>query len=231
MNYRRVAGLTLAVASIFLLSGCAPKMVTKAAKFPLMYEENPKAVLVLPPINKSTAADAKEYYSTTVQEPLALSGFYTFPYEVTADILKMEGIYDSELLQTMPLTKFKEYFGADAVLFTTIEKWDMSYAVLAAGLTVQVSCELKSTRSNQTLWQYSGKVYVDLSGGSGGGGIGELIAKVIVTAINSAMADYVPHARRANVITLASIPVGPYHPQFGKDRDVQIIDQAPPQPR
>lgn len=210
------------------LSGCVPGMVTKAAKFPLMYEENPQSILILPPINRSTAADAKEYYSTTMQEPLSLRGFYTFPYEVTSEILKMEGIYDSELLYNMPLPKFQEYFGADAVLFTTINKWDMSYLVLAAGLTVEVTCELKSTKSDETLWKYTGKVYADLSGGNTGGGIAGLIAKAIISAANAALADYVPYARQANVIALASIPAGPYHQLHGKDREVQIIDQKHP---
>lgn len=102
--------MILAFITLLLLSACGPQMVTKAAKFPLMYEENPQSILVLPPMNRSTASDAKEYYSTTIQEPLSFTGFYTFPYEVTADILKQEGIYDSELLLHTPLVKFREVF-------------------------------------------------------------------------------------------------------------------------
>ena len=221
-KYPQIICLAMLACSMLFFSGCAPAMVTKAAKFPLMYEENPQSILVLPPINRSTAADAKEYYSTTIQEPLSLSGFYTFPYEVTSEILQKEGIYDSELLYNMPLSKFQEYFGADAVLFTTINKWDMSYLVLAAGLTVEITCEIKSTKSDQTLWKYTGSVYADLSGGDTGGSLAGLIAKVIITAINSALADYVPYAKLANGIALASIPTGPYHPLHGKDKEAQI---------
>src|SRR4030042_5775803 len=82
------------------LSACAPKMVTKADKFPLLYEESPASILILPPMNESTAAEAKEYYATTLQEPLSFSGDYVFPFEVTAEILKMEGLYDTELIRT-----------------------------------------------------------------------------------------------------------------------------------
>ncbi len=209
------------------MSACAPSKSTKLAEFPLMYEENPVSILILPPMNESTAADAKEYYSTTIQEPLASSGFYTFPYPITADILKMEGIYDTELLVNMPLAKFKEFFGADAVLFTTIKKWDMSYMVLSSTLTVSVDCQLKSTASDQTLWKYTGTVVVDLSGGDTGGGIAGLIAKAIVTAVSSAMADYVPYARQANYRALSSMPYGKYHAQHNKDQSVQFIDQTP----
>lgn len=212
---------------MLFVSACGPKMSTKMAEFPLMYEENPGSILILPPINESTAAEAKEYYSTTIQEPLAFSGYYTFPYPITADILKREGIYDSELLVNMPMGKFKEYFGADAVLFTTIKKWDLSYMVLASTLTVSIDCNLKSTKSEQTLWKYTGTVVVDLSGGNSGGGVAGLIAKAIVAAVNSAMADYVPYARQANYNALVSMPYGTHHAQYNKDQDVHFVDQTP----
>lgn len=212
-----------------ILSACAPKMVTKADKFPLLYEESPASILILPPMNESTAAEAKEYYATTIQEPLSLSGYYVFPYEITTEILKMEGIYDTELMKDLPLQKFREYFGTDAVLFTTIKKWNLSYMVLAANLTISIDCELKSTKSNATLWQYNGTVVVDLSGGNTGGGVAGLIAKVIVAAVSSAMADYVPHARQANYLALNSLPYGKYHSLYGKDREHQFIEQIRPQ--
>ena len=210
------------------LSACAPKMVTKGDKFPLLYEENPASILILPPMNDSTAADAKDYYATTIQEPLSFWGYYVFPYEITTEILKMEGIYDAELMKDLPLQKFKEYFGTDAVLFTTIKKWDLSCMVLAANLTVSIDCELKSTKSNVTLWQYTGTVVVDLSGGNYGGGLAGLIVKAIATAAASAMADYVPHARTANYMALGSMPYGKYHTLYGKDRNQQFIEQIRP---
>src|SRR4030066_2094676 len=132
---------------VLFLAGCGPKMVAKIDKFPLMDEGMPASILILPPMNETTAADAKEYYSTTIQEPLSFTGYYVFPYEVTAEILKMEGIYDAELLTNVSLPKFREYFGADAVLFTTIKKWDLSYIVIASTLTISVDCQLKSTHS------------------------------------------------------------------------------------
>ena len=215
------------ILAILLLSACAPKMSTKLAEFPMMYEERPASILILPPINESTAADAKEYYSTTIQEPLAFAGFYTFPYPITSEILKMEGIYDTELLVNLPLSKFKEYFGADAVLFTTIKKWDLSYMVLASTLTVAIDCKLKSTKTNQILWEYTGTVVVDLSGGNASGGLAGLIVKVVVAAVQSAAADYAPYARQANYRALSSMPYGKYHSEHNKDQQVQFVDQTP----
>lgn len=212
----------------FGLSGCV-KRVTKAEKFPGMYEEKPLTILVLPPINETTAADAKEYYSTTIAEPLSYQGFYVLPIEVTSDILKNQGLYDAELLVGLPLHKFREYFGADAVLFTIIKKWNTYYAVVASNLTVSVYMVIKSTKSEQVLWDYTGTVVVDLSGGNTGGGLAGLLAKVVVTAVSTAMADYVPAARNANYIALTNIPFGKYHPNHNKDQTLKIIEQKPPE--
>src|ERR1035437_1335602 len=103
--------LIILIFIVFSLSACAPKMVTKGDKFPLLYEEMPVSILILPPMNESTAAEAKDYYATTIQEPLSFSGYYVFPYDITTEILKMEGIYDAELMKDLPLQKFREYFG------------------------------------------------------------------------------------------------------------------------
>ena len=118
------------IVSILFISGCTT-VSKKLDKFPLMYEEKPLTIFVLPPINSTTAADAKEYYTTALTQPLALSGYYVFPLEVTGDILKSQGMYDTEVLINQPLNKFFDYFGADAVLFTRIRKWDKSYMIFA----------------------------------------------------------------------------------------------------
>ncbi|MDD3474020.1 conserved exported hypothetical protein [uncultured Desulfatiglans sp.] len=212
-----------------MVSGCATvQMTTKGEEFPKMYEESPVAILVLPPINESTAADAKQYYATTVQEAISYWGFYIFPYEITTDILKMEGLYDTELLLNMPISKFREYFGADAVLFTTIKKWDLSYIVIASTLTVAIEAELKSTITEQTLWSYRGTVVVDLSGGQQvGGGLAGIIAQLIITAVNSAVADYVPYAKQANYRALSTLPFGKYHPDHMTDQSMSFPDLTP----
>lgn len=224
MKTKPVAAFML-LALVIVLGGCA-KQVTKQERFPGMYEEMPASILILPPMNESTAADAKEYYITTIQEPLSLNGFYTFPVPVTNEILKMEGIYDTEILYNIPLNKFKEYFGADAVLFTTIKKWDLVYLIIAANLTVSFDSEIRSTTTNRTLWKYNGTVVVDLSGGGGADPV-SLILKVVVTAINSAASDYVPYAKLANYQSFAAMPVGQYHPRHLNDHGDKIIDQEP----
>jgi len=219
-----VAYFTLTIL-ILTFTGCGPAYITKGVAFPKMYDQQPKSLLILPPMNESTDAEAKDYYMTTTEMPFALMGYYTFPTEMVSDIMKQEGIYDTELLYNMPLNKYAEYFGADAVLFTKIKKWDVSYAVIASSLTVSIEARIVSTKTSEELWEYTGTVVVDLSGGDTGGGLAGLIAKVVVAAINTATADYVKYAKIANNRIIYTLPVGPYNEDYMKDQNVKLINQ------
>ncbi|MDQ7062569.1 MAG: DUF799 family lipoprotein [Sulfurimonas sp.] len=210
INNKLITYLVVTV-SILFLTGCGPTTTTKGIEFPKMYEQQPRSILILPPMNESTDAEAKDYYMTTTEMPFALMGYYTFPTEMVSDIMRQEGVYDTETLYNMPLDKFYEYFGADTVLFTRIKKWDLSYIVVAANLTIQIEAKIMSTKTSEELWTYIGTVVVNLSGNNSGGGIAGLIASAIATAINSAAADYVKHAHTANRRIISTLPVGPYH--------------------
>jgi len=224
----RNLGLILIILS---LSACAPtQQMTKNEAFPKAYQQQPLSIIVLPPMNESTAADAKEYYSTTIAEPLSLSGYYVYPLEVVSDILKNEGLYDTETLLSIPPQKFKEYFGADAVLYVRILKWDTAYYVIGGNVTVRVAMLLKSTMSGDEIWKYEGTMVLDTSGNTGGaGGAGALVAIIVTTAIKTAMADYVPVAKQANALAITALPYGKYHPQYQMDKNDQIV--RPPQMR
>lgn len=143
-------------------------------------------------------------------------------------MLKGQGLYDTELIINQPLNRFHEYFGADAVLFTRIRKWDKVYAVLAANLTVTIDAQLKSTKTNRVLWEYSGTIVANLSGQSNAGNpLATLIANAIITAANAAAADYVPYAQLATTMLLQTVPFGKYHNRSGQDSEDKFIDQNP----
>lgn len=208
----------------FILSGCAtaPKVVTKGEAYPKMYDEQPRSLLILPPMNESTDAEAKDYYMTTAEMPFALMGYYTFPTEMVSDIMKQEGVYDTELLYNLPMNKFAEYFGADAVLLTRIKKWDVSYMVVASKLTVSISAKIVSTKTSEVLWAHSGTVVVDLSGGNSGGGLAGLIVNAVATAVNTAAADYVDYAHQANARLIGTLPAGPYSNMYMQDQSMPV---------
>ena len=213
----------LGICCLLVLTACGPTHMTKYEAFPRVYAERPLAILVLPPINETTAADAKEYYSTTIAEPLSFSGYYVFPIEVISEIMKNEGLYDTEALLNLPPNKFKEFFGADAVMYIWIKKWSTSYYVVGGNVSVSIRSAIKSTTSGDDLWQYEGTIIEDTTVTSGGGGLAGLVVAIVATAVKTATTDYVPIAKRANYMILNTVPCGKYHPNHDKDRDEKAV--------
>jgi len=215
--------LFLIICCVLILAGCGPTHMTKYEAFPKMYAEHPLAILVLPPINETTAADAKEYYATTIAEPLSFSGYYVFPIEVISEIMKNEGLYDTEVLLNLPPNKFKEYFGADAVMYIWIKKWSTSYYVIGGNVSVSIRLAIKSTSTGDDLWHYEGTIIENTTVTSTGGGLVGLAVSVVGTAVKTAATDYVPIAKRTNYLILRAAPCGKYHPKYDKDREEKVI--------
>jgi Uncharacterized protein conserved in bacteria len=140
------------------------------------------------------------------------------PVPIVSEIFEMGGIVDGEQLLEVPPQAFRESFGADAVLFVTIDKWETNYIVIAGNLTVGLAYVLRSTETGEVLWSYEGEIVVDTSGSSG-----NIFADMIATAINTAVARYVPVARQVHVQTLQAMPYGQYHPQAGLDGDQKSV--------
>jgi len=209
---------------VLLLSGCATQeRLTKGEAYPDMYKNKPISILVVPAINQSTAADAAQLYSTTIAEPLAEAGYYVMSVPATDAIFQSEGIVDGAQLDAFSPTKAHEIFGADAILFVKINRWETNYFVTGGNVTVGAAFRLVSAHSGAELWRYNDAVIINTSGGSG-----NLIADIISTAISTALTDYVPIARQVNFQVMGSIPAGAYHSQnnLDKDQKVVIIDKT-----
>lgn len=201
------------------LYGCGSTQ-TKKESFPLMYtDQKPTSILVMPAINNTTASDASSYINATLTQPFADAGYYVYPISLTSTIFDKEGILDGKQIASMPKAIFKKSFGADSVLFVTINKWDKNYAVLAANVTVGMSYVLISTISNEILWSYDHQIVIDTGGDSSAGLIGALIA----TAINTAVQDYIPIAHQVNTKAVQTMPVGKYHPDSGEDGETGYV--------
>ncbi|MCF8378818.1 MAG: DUF799 domain-containing protein [Bacteroidales bacterium] len=209
----------------FLFSSCTTTKLTKQQAYPKMYEENPLSLVVAPPINNETAADAGEYYLSTIAIPTTLQGFYIFPIPIVMDILKDEGAYNTihEIPQPVIAQKMYELFGADATLFTNILKWDKKYRVTAASVVVLIDYRIVSGKTGEILWSHAKEVAVDTSVDTGAGGIAGLIADAVLTAASTALTDYVPVARAANNYAMIPLPYGKYHPSFGLDKETKVV--------
>lgn len=204
------------IASALMLSSCASfkKMPAKKIAYKEMYSEKPLSILIMPPINRTTSVDAKEYFHATLLHPLAELGYYVVPPFLSMEILKKESAYDADLFLGQSLKMFGETFGADMVLFTVIHKWDKR--VVSATVTVQIEYIIKSTATNKVLYQRKGTVVYSTATKSSGG-LGGALAAMAVSAVKTATADYMPLAIKCNAYTLSDVPRGNYSPLHGLD--------------
>src|SRR5882672_6304721 len=80
----------------------------------------PRSILVLPPLNESTAVQGTYSYLSTVTRPIAELGYYVFPVVVVDQFLKENGMPTAGEMHQIPLNKIDEIIGADAVLYITV---------------------------------------------------------------------------------------------------------------
>ena len=203
------------ITGAFLSSCTTTAPISKSVAYKGMYDEKPLTILLMPPINRSTNVEAKEYFHSTLNIPITNSGFYVIPTFLSMEILKKESAYDAELFLNSPLTKFREVFGADLALFTIIHKWDKSR--LAAKVYVQVEYIIKSTKTNEIVYTRTGDVTYDASVSTGTGGAFGALANIALSAINTAATKYVDVARACNAYTFKDLPEGKYSPIYGTD--------------
>ena len=132
------------------------------------------------------------------------------------DILKAESAYDSENFFEAPLTAFKNYFGADAVVFSVIDSWTKK----GLGIQTKIRYVIRSAHTNDVLFDRSCDLYLDLSVDSGTSGLLGALIDLAASAINTAATDHIIAARKANYFIVRDIPRGKYSPDHMLDKEV-----------
>ncbi|MDR2064682.1 MAG: DUF799 family lipoprotein [Prevotellaceae bacterium] len=204
------------IATAIFMSSCSTTTpLTKSAAYKDMYNEKPITVLLMPPINRSTEVEAKEYFHSTMNIPIVNAGYYVIPPFLSMEILKKESAYDSELFLDNSLSKFGEVFGADLALFTIINKWNKSG--LVAKVYVEIEYVIKSIKTNKIVYSRKGSITYDASVNTGISGVWGALANMVAGAVNTAATKYVDVARVCNSYTFSDFPAGKYSPLYEQD--------------
>jgi hypothetical protein len=150
---------------------------------------------------------------STLAVPLAEKGFYVFPVNTTKVILEHEGFYEGDQIQQQPTQDLAKLFGADAVLYVTINRWDAQYAILSTLVTVDFDYRIVY-RDGTELWKAHQAMTYQPKQNSSGNVLADLIAAAADAALTRAKPDYMPLARQANHAALVAgpnaLPDGPY---------------------
>ena len=207
---KKIIGIIMAVVS---LASCSTP-TTLSQQYPGMYEEKPLSIAIMPPINQTTHAEAKDYFYTTMYMPLCEKGYYVYSPYLTMEMFQQESAYDAEMFLEADLTPFRNVLDADAAMFTIIKDWRRNN--IGGMLTVKIEYILRSTKTGQTLYTREGEIKVDTSIDGGSGGFGALVG-MIATAINTAATDKVVAGRKCTAFVLTDLPAGKYSPMHEKD--------------
>lgn len=200
--------ILIAVLSLF---GCAtPK---EPMDFTAYNAASPRSILVVPTVNNSLDVDAPNYLLATLPMPLAEKGYYVFPVNTVKVVLEREGFYNGKQIHQQPAAVLAQQFGADAVLFVTIDRWDAQYMLVSTTVTVSFQYRIVA-RDGTEIWSANETMAYTPSSSSSGNPLVDLVAMAISAAVARAAPNYLPLTRQANqqvfILGHTAIPDGPY---------------------
>jgi hypothetical protein len=201
----------VAVLLVLALAGCATR--PPGPDLSAFRTAAPRSVLIVPIVNKTLEVEASNYMLTTLPIPIAEKGYYVFPVNTVKVVLEHEGLYEPERVRAVEPSKLADLFGADAILYVSINRWDAQYVVLSTVVTVDLDYKLVA-KTGQTLWTATKKMQYSPQNTSTGNVIADLVVAAVNAAITRAAPNYIPLARQANYLVLVAEstawPDGPY---------------------
>lgn len=214
----------LAIGSALFLAACSSS--NKGYDYSAFKESKPRSVLVLMPTDTTTEVKAGNAVLAQATMPLAEAGYYVFPSALVHDTFKHNGLTQGQEIQNVNPKKLHDIFGADTALYINVEEYGVSYVVFDSVAKVSVKGKLVDLRSGKTLWEGSGFASSSENNNSSGNIFGQLIAAAIAQVINTVSDRAYPIAGIADARLLSTghnggLLYGPYHPNYGKDPQLQ----------
>lgn len=203
-----------------ILAGCNPPQ-SAPKDYTLLRADNPRSILIVPVVNRTVDVTAGDYFLATISRPIAERGYYVFPINLVKHILEDDGLSDANLVHSADPHRLGELFGADSILYITINKWVAKYAVFSTSVEVEFIYSLKSGKTGSELWASKEAMTYVPSNNSSGNPLVDLIAAAVTAGITKAVPNFIPLAQQANgnaVVRLhQGLPAGPHHPLHGQD--------------
>ena len=209
-----------------LFLGCSTKEntipITYKDAYKDIYSKNLDSILILPPLNLTTAADAGAYATHAISEPFLQKGYYVLPVNLTNAFFFTENLDDPRVIHKIPLEKLREVFGMKIVLYPVIHSWNTDYMVLASQVSVKMSFKAVEASTGNVLWDrsasYSSTADGKIDANSLTGLAINLLINATAAALNSAN-DYFPMARNVATVSAMNLPKSKYHPDFPNSWD------------
>lgn len=176
MNNKRLLFFLLLIAQSLLFSACSTKA---PADYTAFIQASPRSILVLPPINNTTEIQAGNSMLSWSSISLGEMGYYVMPVALTNETFRHNGITEPEEAHALPLERLRKIFGADAVLYMTVEKFGTVFMVVSSVTQVRAKARLVDARSGTELWHGEAEVSSGSQGGSS-----SLVAMLITAVVD-----------------------------------------------
>lgn len=214
--------LATVLAALLGLVGCVPPAAAPGRDYGKLRAENPASILVVPVVNRTVDVTAADLFLSTLTLPLADRGYYVFPVFLVKRLMEDDGLSDADMVHKADPRRLGDLFGADAILYVTINRWDAKYAVIATQVDVDFDYVLKSGRTGEELWKtHEAWTYLPESHNTGNP-VADLIAMAVTASITKAAPNFMPLARNANARAFyprhRGLPAGPHSPHYGTDK-------------
>ncbi|MCZ4279154.1 DUF799 family lipoprotein [Kiloniella laminariae] len=218
----------MVVPVLLLALGACQHTAQEPYDYSKLRADDPHSVLIVLPVNRSVEVEAPQYFLSTISRPVAEKGYYVFPVNLVKRVMEEEGMSDADLVYNSDPTVLGELFGADSILYISIDEWTSKYIVLDTQTTVSFSYSLKSGHSGETLWESSSSIAYSPNQGNSNGGLIGLVVQAVAAAVEKASPNYIPLSRKANYwavnATGKGLLPGPYHKDYG------MTEEAPAEP-
>ncbi len=209
-----------------LLAGCASKQAPY--DYSAYKKSNPKSIIVLQPINKSTEIKAPYSILANVTKPLSEAGYYVFPVVLVEETFKNNGLTVAEDIHNVPAGKIKEIFGADAAMYIEIEEYGTSYSIISSDTVVAVKAKLVDLSSKEILWEGKARAASSeqSSSNSNSGIVGLLVEAAVKQIMETAMdtgfqISTIATSRLLSPVAQNGILYGPRSPLHGKETQIK----------
>ena len=218
MNLKR--SYLLLAASLVLFTACTPPKLD-SHRYDAFRAADPRSILIVPVVNHTVDVTAADYFLSTITRPVVNRGYYVYPVYLVKRILEDDGLADADLVHQADPKRLGTLFGADAILYVTIDRWDAKYAVFATTVEVEFRYALKSGKSGETLWASQETMRYSPESRSTGNPLADLIGMAVTAGIAKAAPDYIPLAQQANGNAVGrlhrGLPAGPYGNAYKQD--------------
>lgn len=196
----------------------------------------PRSILVVPVLNQSINVNAPNRFLTTISRPIAERGYYVFPVNLVKNVLQRNGLANAYRVHHANTVALARLFGADAVLYITIDNWTAKYSVFETNVVVEFNYVLKSGDTGAVLWKAHRKMtrtsesntnddeFASQNNNNNNLLTGllddlfeETVGSMIDAAFTKASPNFMPLVKKANYTAFhdnkVGLPVGPYRLQ------------------